>query len=64
MKINLDQSSSQIKILDDVSEVLTGFYRIATLSGPSNSIAFYGDDGDSHKFDGNFDVDSIVSWAL
>lgn len=62
--INLDQSNPKIKVLDDVSEVLTGFYRIGTISGESESLKFYGDDGDVHEFNGNFEIDEIVNWAL
>lgn len=46
--INLDQSNPKIKVLDDVSEVLTGFYRIGTIAGESESLKFYADDGAVH----------------
>ena len=62
--LNLDQGNSNIGILDDVSEVLTGFYRVGTISGDSDVLKFYGDDGEVHEYSGNFDVEAIVSWVL
>ena len=62
--LNLDQANSKITILDDVSEVLTGFYRVGTIPGDSDILKFYADDGEVHEHSGNFDVDGIVSWAL
>ena len=54
-----------IRILHDASIILTGFYKIGILP-PSGKgqLHIYADDGQTIEFSGDFNVDTLVDFAL
>lgn len=52
-------------MIDRVSSILKGFFRVAAVTGNSESLSFYGDDRENPiTYEGEYISDKIVSWVL
>ncbi len=59
-----DLSNTNSQVLHDVSEILSGFFKIGILSNDENKLRLYSDDGNIVEYDGKFEVDDIINFVL
>ena len=50
----LDSNDANAQVLDDVSEILTGFFKIGLASNNENKLHLYSDDGNIVEYTGKF----------
>lgn len=62
--LNIDLSDANSQVLHDVSEILTGFFKIGIISNSDHGLKLYGDDGSEVTYSGKFSVDDIVNFVL
>ncbi len=59
------RSASESSVVGRVGSILKGFFRVVSVSGDQETLSLYGDDREAPiVFDGEFDADKIVGWAL
>lgn len=59
------ESNQNGDVLDRVSSILKGFFRVVSLNSDSESLTLYTDDRESPlTYSGDLEADKIVAWVL
>lgn len=60
----LDDSDPNLQELHEVSDILSGFFKVGLLSSSENKLHLYSDDGKVVEFTGSFNSEEIINFVL